>query len=246
MNDVIRTLQNHRSCRSYLPKAIEESELEQIIQSVQMAPNWINGQQVSVIAIKDTERKKRLAILCGNQKYVEEAPVFLIFCLDFYRTYLASQMENTPFVVSENIDTLLVGATDVGIALGTAVTAAESLGLGTVPIGGIRRHLNEVITELDLPPYVLPVSGLCVGHPADDAGLKPRLPKEAVYHEETYQHNLKPALENYNTTYQAYLEERSSGRQSGTWTKAVASFYSKHYYDGIEEALKKQQLPHRK
>ena len=246
MNDVIRTIQNHRSHRSYLPKEVDELMLEQIIQSVQAAPSWINGQQVSVIAIKDRERKKKLAALSGNQKYIEEAPVFLVFCLDFYRTYLASQMENTPFEVSDNIDTLLVGSTDVGIALGTAVIAAESLGLGTVPIGGIRRNLEEVITELNLPPYVLPISGLCVGYPDGDPGLKPRLPQEAVYHEEIYQQDLKPALENYNTTYQAYLEERSSGKQSGTWTKAVASFYSKQYYEGIENALKKQRLPHRK
>ena len=246
MNEIIRSLQNHRSFRSYQEKDIDERELEQIIQSVQAAPNWINGQQVSVIAIKDAERKKRFAMLSGNQRYIEEAPVFLIFCLDFYRSYLASQIENTPFEVSGNIDTLLVGATDVGIALGTAVTAAESLGLGTVPIGGIRRNLNEVITELNLPPYVLPVSGLCIGHPAEDPGLKPRLPKEAVYHEEVYQQELKPALENYNNIYRAYLEERSSGSKSGTWTGAVASFYSKQYYEGIEEALKKQLLPHSK
>lgn len=243
MNDVIRTLQSHRSYRSYLQKDIDERQLEQIIESAQAAPSWINGQQVSIIAIKDAERRKKLALLCGNQKYVEEAPVFLVFCLDFYRTYLASQMENTPFEVSENIDTLLVGATDVGIALGAAVTAAESLDLGTVPIGGIRRNLNEVIAELNLPSYVLPISGLCIGHPAEDPGLKPRLPKEAVYHEEAYQHDLQPLLETYNTAYQAYLEDRSAGSKSGTWTRAVANFYSKHYYEGIEEALKKQLLP---
>lgn len=246
MNEVIRTMQAHRSYRSYLDKQVDESQLEQIIQCVQAAPSWINGQQVSIIAVKEPERKQKLAMLCGNQKYVEEAPVFLVFCLDFYRAYLASQMEGTLFDISNNIDTLLVGATDVGIALGTAVTASESFGLGTVAIGGIRRNLEEVIEELNLPPYVLPVAGLCIGHPAEDPGLKPRLPEEAVVHEEQYQQDLKPALENYNTTYRAYLEERSKGSRSDTWTEAVANFYSKQYYQGIEEALKKQQLPHSK
>lgn len=70
------------------------------------------------------ETKKTLAELCNNQKHIEEAPVFLIFCADFYRTDLASKMEGTTINITDNIDTLIVGATDVGIALGTAVAAA--------------------------------------------------------------------------------------------------------------------------
>lgn len=45
----------------------------------------------------------------------------------------------------------LVGINDVGIALGTAVVAAESFGLGTVAIGGVRRDPQVVIDLLELP-----------------------------------------------------------------------------------------------
>ena len=246
MNEVMNTLLSHRSFRSYQERDVDDKQLDQIIDAVQAAPSWINGQQVSVIAVKDEARKKQLAELCGGQKHIEEAPVFLIFCADFYRTYIASQMEELPLHISDNIDTLLVGATDVGIALGAAVTASESFGLGTVPIGGIRRHLDEVIKMLELPPYVLPISGLCIGYPAENPGLKPRLPKEAVYHEETYNKDVQKQLEDHNVTYSQYLQERSNGKSTGTWTKAVANFYSKDYYQGIEEALKQQKLPYSK
>lgn len=246
MNEVMNTLLSHRSFRSYQERDVDDKQLDQIIDAVQAAPSWINGQQVSVIAVKDEARKKQLAELCGGQKHIEEAPVFLIFCADFYRTYIASQMEELPLHISDNIDTLLVGATDVGIALGAAVTASESFGLGTVPIGGIRRHLDEVIKMLELPPYVLPISGLCIGYPAENPGLKPRLPKEAVYHEETYNKDVQKQLEDYNVTYSQYLQERSNGKSTGTWTKAVANFYSKDYYQGIEEALKQQKFPYSK
>ena len=60
-------------------------------------------------------------------------------------------------VVSQ-IDNLIVGANEVGIALGTAVAAAESFGLGTVPIGDIRLHAMEAVKELNLPKYVFPCS----------------------------------------------------------------------------------------
>ncbi|WP_071394768.1 NADPH-dependent oxidoreductase [Bacillus tuaregi] len=243
MNEVIQSLLSHRSVRSYENKPVDEKELDQIIQAVQTAPNWINGQQFSIIAVKDTERKKKLAELCGGQKHIAEAPVFLIFCADFYRTYLASQMEDKSMEAIFDIDTLIVGATDVGIALGTAVAAAESLGLGTVPIGGIRRNGLEVIKELNLPPYVIPVSGLCIGHPAQVPDQKPRLPKEAVYHTETYQQELMPLLEQYNDTYKKYLEEREQNNRSSTWTESVANFFSKSYYHGIAEMLKQQKFP---
>ena len=247
MNQIIETQLRHRSYRSFYNKEVDEQQLDQIIQATQAAPSWINGQQVSVIAIKDVERKKKLAALCGGQKHIEEAPIFLVFCADFYRAHIASQMEGIPLHISENLDTLLVGATDVGIALSAAITASESFGLGTVAIGGIRRNLQEVINLLDLPPYVLPISGLCIGHPSEDPGLKPRLPKKAVYHDETYNNkDMHKLLEEYNETYSTYLQKRSNGTQSGTWTKAVANFYSQIYYQGIEEALKEQKLPNRK
>ncbi|MEK4028195.1 MULTISPECIES: NADPH-dependent oxidoreductase [Bacillaceae] len=243
MNEVIQTLLSHRSFRSFENKPVDEEQLDQIIQAVQAAPNWINGQQLSIIAIKDTERKKRFAELCGGQKHVEEAAVFLIFCADFYRTHLASEMEGMPMEAIEDIDTLIVGVTDVGIALGTAVAAAESFGLGTVPIGGIRRHSLEVVKELALPPYVIPITGLCIGHPGKDTGQKPRLPKEAVYHENTYQQEQKPLLEKYNDDYANYLVERSGAQRAGTWTKTVASFYRQPYYEGIADMLKQQKFP---
>lgn len=243
MNEVIETLKNHRSIRSYKDQEVSDEQLDQIIESVQASPNWINGQQYTIIAVKDIQRKKKFAELCGNQKHIEEAPIFLIFCADFHRTAIASEMEGTSLNIKNDIDSLIVGTTDVGIALGTAVAAAESMGLGTVAIGGIRRQSDEVIDMLDLPQYVVPISGLCIGHPDEDADQKPRLPKEAVYHEERYNQNLKPLLEEYNHTYKQYLQKRSSNRRAGTWTEFVAMFFSGPYYFGIDEMLNRQKFP---
>ncbi|HWL26731.1 MAG TPA: NADPH-dependent oxidoreductase, partial [Ureibacillus sp.] len=43
MNEVIKSLKAHRSFRSYQNTAVNEEQLDQMIQSVQAAPNWING-----------------------------------------------------------------------------------------------------------------------------------------------------------------------------------------------------------
>ena len=136
MNKVIDSMLAHRSIRSYTDRTVSDEDLNSIIRAVQAAPNWVNLQLVSIIAVKNTDHRRRLAELCGNQVHIAEAPVFLVFCTDYHRVALAChKKEQTLDEVMQDIDTLLVGAHEVGIALEAAVVAAESLGLGTVPIG---------------------------------------------------------------------------------------------------------------
>ena len=171
MNDGMKSLLSHRSIRAYTDRPVEEDVLDRIIQAVQAAPNWVNLQHVSVIVVKDQERRKKFATLCGEQQHIAQAPVFLVFCADYYRTWLAYRTKDQSFdEMIGQIDNLIVGAHEVGIALGTAVAAAESFGLGTVPIGDIRLHVLDAVAELGLPKYVLPLLGLCVGYPAEQPG----------------------------------------------------------------------------
>ena len=138
MNKVIDSMLAHRSIRSYTDRTVSDEDLNSIIRAVQAAPNWVNLQLVSIIAVKNTDHRRRLAELCGNQVHIAEAPVFLVFCTDYHRVALAChKKEQTLDEVMQDIDTLLVGAHEVGIALEAAVVAAESLGLGTVPIGDV-------------------------------------------------------------------------------------------------------------
>lgn len=243
MNEVMNTLLSHRSIRVYEDKPVEGEILDQIIKAVQAAPNWVNLQHVSVIAIKDQARRETFSVLCGNQKHIAKAPVFLVFCADFYRTWLACRSKGQPCdeVVSQT-DNLIVGANEVGIALGTAVAAAESFGLGTVTIGDIRLHALEAIRELNLPKYVIPLLGLCIGYPAENPGIKPRLPKEAVYFEEQYQQDLESLLAKFDKVYAHYLKERPWNSRVGNWTQLAADFYRPPYnhYPEIPEMLRQQ------
>ena len=142
MNPVLESLFKHKSIRKYKNQPLENEKLELIIKAAQAAPTWCNGQQVSIVAIKDQARKEVFEKLCWGQKYISQCSVFLIFCADFYKVSLAFEKEGKSKEILEkymtHIDTLLVGAHDVGIAIQNAVVAAESLGLGTVDIGAVR------------------------------------------------------------------------------------------------------------
>ncbi|WP_150269772.1 nitroreductase family protein [Paenibacillus tepidiphilus] len=223
-NEVLNTLMNHRSYRKYAAKPVEPDKLRRIAEAAQAAPSWVNGQQMTIIFVHQESHKERLAALSGNQRHVAEAPVFLVFCLDFYRTRLACELEGQPYEAARDVDALLVGATDVGIAMGNAIAAAESLGLGIIPIGGIRRNTAAVIELLELPEYVFPVAGLCVGYPGEELPKKPRLPLEAVCHEERYNRDTQGYIAEYNAAFREYL--KAVGQTERDWSAVIAHFYS--------------------
>lgn len=230
MNETIKQLQNHTSIRKYKAQPIEQPIIDAIFKATQQAPSWINGQQMSIIRVTDQEKRIQLQELAGNQTYVGAAPEFWVFCLDFHRAAKACEIEGTPFAIAENIDALLVGATDVGIALGTAIVAAESFGIGTVPIGGVRKDAQAVIDLLELPAYVYPISGLCLGYRDEQPALKPRLPQQAVVFENTYDSNMDLSLKEYNETFASYMVERTNGESNANWSSGIAAFYSEPLY----------------
>ncbi|NLQ12528.1 NADPH-dependent oxidoreductase [Olsenella sp. KGMB02461] len=222
----IEGMRAHRSIRAYSSKPVDEAVLRSIMDAVQSMPNWVNCQHVSVVNVADKDLRKQVFEFCNQQPYVLEAPVFLVFCADFYRTWLACHEDQDTFdQVSKVQDNLMVGVTDAGIALGWAVAAAESLGLGTCVIGDARAHGPEMANVLGLPRYVIPIAGLCIGYPAQDPALKPRLPHEAVYFTDRYNPDLKSLIDGYDQRYRAYRSQRTEGQDNESWSETVASFY---------------------
>ncbi|MBC2255857.1 NADPH-dependent oxidoreductase [Listeria ivanovii] len=237
MNDVLTLLRKHRSFRKYKQGVtIPEEKLAAIIRAAQSAPSWINGQHYSIIAIKDQARKNKIAELCGNQAYIAECSVFLCFVADFYRVKLASEMHKKSFPISGEEDLLMVAATDIGLSMQNALTAAESLDYGTICIGGLRRNITATSEFLGLPEFVMPVVGLCIGVPDVEVPVKPRLPKEAVYFEETYQTDVRSLLEAYDKEIIPFSEREGFV----SYTERLAKFYDKPYYPNLTEQIKER------
>lgn len=81
------------------------------------------------------------------------------------------------------------------------ILAAPALGLGVVPIGGIRRDPQAMIDLLGLPANTLPVDGVVLGYVAEESPQKPRMAIESIRHEEKYHPEaLKPAIDAYDRT----------------------------------------------
>lgn len=181
----IEQIYRHASVRNYKPDPVPMELVKTIVASGQRSSTSSNLQTYSVVAVTDTDRKRRLAELCGNQKHITQAPVFLAWCADRSRLDRICQLRGYR-QVSSYVESFLVAAMDAAIAMQTAALAAESLGLGICFIGAIRNAPEQVIELLRLPLLVFPISGMTLGWPESEPSVRPRLPLEAVLHWEVY------------------------------------------------------------
>lgn len=242
MNETIKLIQDHRSIRSFLDKEVDDAVIDEILRSAQAMPNSINGQQTSVIVIKDKDTKKKIAEYTGNQTWIENAPVFFLFLIDFYKTKLAAEKNGLTQAIHESVEGTMVGTFDAGLQMGAAIISAESLGLGIVPIGGVRKNPAELIELLKLPEYTYPAVGLALGYPKDHSHKKPRLPFDTFKHEEVYHTSgLLESMEQYDKDMEDYLKE--IGReQEGNWSKFTSGIYQSIYYPEVYPTMKKQKF----
>ena len=181
----IELIRRHSSVRHYKPDPVPADMIETIVAAAQRSSTSSNLQMWSAIAITDADTRVHLSNLCGDQKHIVEAPIFLAWCADLSRLDRVCQLRGYS-QVTEYVENFLVAAVDCVIAAQTAALAAESLGLGICYIGSIRNQTQQVIDLLSLPRLVFPITGMTLGWPAATPVLRPRLPLDAVLHWETF------------------------------------------------------------
>jgi nitroreductase len=187
-NETLALLLAHRSVRGFRPDALPEGTLAMLIAAAQSAATSSNLQTWSAVAVEDPALRAELAAIAGNQRHIEQCPVFLVFLADLSRHARLAAQEGAELAGLPWFESFLVAAIDAALAAQNAVVAAEGLGLSTVYIGALRNDVERVAALLGLPPGAAPVFGLCVGHPLPgrEGAVKPRLPQEAVLHRDRY------------------------------------------------------------
>lgn len=243
MKSVKESLLGRRSIRRYERQPIEQEKLDLIYEAIRNTPTSYNGQQFSVIAVSDQAVKERLYEITG-QKQVKTSAILLVFCLDYHKLRVAAArkgIETPPF--ESTIDGYTVGVIDASMAMMSAVTAAESLGLGCCCVGYIRtadpRRISEI---LGLPEGVSIVCGLTIGYPREMPDLKPKLPVQVVVHPERYESDgeMAPVLEAYDEQISEFNAQRSGDRTDNDWAAHIADYHRHSMQHGIREYLKEQ------
>ncbi len=211
----------HRTIRHFLPDPVREEHLDMMLWAAQRAPTDASAQMYTIIRITNPDLRDRMATLAGNQQHIRDCAEYFVICLDVYRLRRLVEHRGGRFGMGNRL-ALIFGTLDAGLAAENLALAAEALGYGTCFIGGIQNAVDVIARELNLPPGVLPVCGLCVGVPDPEhipPEPRPRLPRWAVVHENGYRDYTHEDLE-------ACYEAMAPISRSRDWYRMLSRYFT--------------------
>jgi nitroreductase len=215
-----------RSVRNFKDQEIPEHIIEELLDAANNAPSGGNIQPISVILVQEAEARKELAEMVGQQPWVRNAPLSMIFCLDFLRIKRWASMFETDFKGEKAFLHFLIAYADLMCAAQNVVILAQAHGLGSVYIGTILDVIDTARKRFALPEYVLPMMVLSLGYPKTVPKNVPKLKREVIAHREKYRElkddEIKKAFEDKYGTFEdtlenylhrAYVEAVEAGKQ---------------------------------
>ena len=192
MNEVITQLTGRKSVRVFEDREIDEQLVTQILLSAVSAPTAGNQQLYTILRITDPEIKAKLSESCDHQPFIASGKLVLVFCADCLKWYEAYRCAGCD-PRKPGAGDLLLAVNDALIAAQNAVTAAESLGIGSCYIGDIMENIEIQREILGLPEYVFPAALLVFGYPTEQQKLREKperselryIVQENCYHRHT-------------------------------------------------------------
>ena len=236
MNDIIHQLYGRKSVRAYTDREIGKAEKDAILRAATEAPTAGNQQLYTILDITDQSVKDRLVETCDHQPMIAQAKMVLIFCADckkWFDAYIAVGCQTR----KPGVGDLLLATGDAMIAAQNAVTAAESLGIGSCYIGDIMENYEQQRELLNLPEYVVPVGMLIFGYPTEQQSRRPkpeRVDMKYIVHENGYCSLSDQDLEEmwtpragekgYEAWMQAFCNRKYNSDFSREMTRSVAKY----------------------
>jgi nitroreductase len=219
----------------YLARDVAPELLRLLCACALSAPSKSDLQQRDILIVRKNESRGAIADLLPAMPWVREAPAFLVFLANGGRLPQISELRGKPFP-NDHLDLFFNATVDAAIVLATFMRAAEAVGLGCCPISVIRDHARVVSELLALPEKVVPVAGLCVGWPAEQGAISPRLSLATTLHEDRFaEDNLADEIEAYDRRRAATRPYRSQ--------RDVARFGRAEFYGWSEDKARQYAVP---
>lgn len=148
MNEVLKAIEERRSCRSYRPEQIKDEELEQILKAGTWAASGMGAQSARMVAVQDPATREQLsrmnaAIMGTNSDPFYGAPTVVVVLADPER-----------FTCVE----------DGSLVIGNLMLAASTLGIGSCWIHRARQEFDSPEGKALLKAWGIPERYIGVGH----------------------------------------------------------------------------------
>jgi nitroreductase len=192
-------IENRQSNRKFKPDPVSDDIIMALLESARQAPSGCNAQPWRFKIVRDSNTKMQLQSLTYNQRFVSEAPVVLIICVDV-QGYLNGRIsgvqdlgsigifndeiceiinKKTRIKSQMSIDLLIKSVTfNTTIAVEHIALRALDFGLGTCRMKLIDEAAIHELFNWD--NHIHPVVLLAIGYPDKSPRPRKRRPLEAL------------------------------------------------------------------
>ena len=182
----VHLMHERQSVRSFTNTPIPENILHDILAAGINSATGGNLQPYSIIVEKDKQRNQKLCEMCGEQMFIAQAPVNLVFLIDWHKLAVYSRCNDAPFTCNKSFDHYSIGLDDLVCAAQTIETAAWLYGIGSCYVGTILDSIPACAEMYHLPKLVAPVLILSLGYPKGLTTRRKKLDYDMVIFEGGY------------------------------------------------------------
>jgi nitroreductase len=239
--DELARIASASSHRAWSAQPIDPVLMRLLCACALSAPSKSYLQQADIIELREPALRAQVEALVPSMPWMRDAASLLVFCANGRRFRRIFGRAGKAFV-NEHLDGFFNPAVDSAMAMMNFIGAASAAGLACCPISVLRDRSAELSALLGLPDHVYPVAGLCVGYPAAQRSVNPRLSLAATLHVDRFDDQaLDRDLDEFDQRYiearrrhlppgapgpQAWTEEKLTqygGTQRGDWGAFVRS-----------------------
>ena len=159
-----------RSIRRFDDAPVSDEELHKLLQAAMAAPSAVARDPWRFVVVRDQKRKLQITEGLPNGKLLAGAPLAIVVCGE----KSAAQGGLEGYMVQ-----------DCTAALENLLLAAHAIGLGTCWLGVYPRteRQEHVAAAVALPPEIVPLAVVAVGHPGESKEPRSRYRDEYVRYE---------------------------------------------------------------
>lgn len=169
MNEILKALRERRSCRRYLPRQVEQAQLDAILEAGTYAPTGMNRQAPVIVAIQDPETvrlvsKLNAAVMGADNDPFHGAPTVVVVLADpAVRTYLH----------------------DGALVMGNLMNAAHAVGVDSCYIFRAKEVFEtedgkQLLRQWGVPENYVGIGNCILGYGAE-GGKRPVSPRKEGY-----------------------------------------------------------------
>ena len=163
--ELYSALINRRSIRKYSDKEIPKVKIEKLYKSAMYAPSAMNNQPWQFVVVNQHEKLDEILKIIP-QEMLKSAKAAILVCGDLNLEKNIDYIQQNCSAATQNI-----------------LLAAHGLGLGSCWIGvyPVRETISGLQKLFNLPEYVIPITLVSLGYPAENPVAEERYKAEKVH-----------------------------------------------------------------